>query len=201
MTVRSNRQGIDIGLDPYLNCRREVIRFMVELLLLQVGTCLRGLAVQIALPGYPDQLRAEPPAVPPLSWHSSGRGGTTRRRHLAAVAAWRDHLLARGLTNSSVRRTMTAIRALQSYLHSYGYTGANPAHSDFVETPAAPRDGKAVALSPEDCDEGEGLGGMRGVAFGSRRGDDPPQSRHPRLAGVTLTCWGLIGVSSSCFDS
>ncbi len=67
------------------------------------------------------------------------------------VAAWRDHLLAQGLSNSSVRRKMTALRSLFSYLQSYGYTGTNPAHGDFVDAPAVPRDGKTVALSPADC--------------------------------------------------
>jgi integrase/recombinase XerD len=40
---------------------------------------------------------------------------------------------------------------LFSYLQVYGCRGANPAHADFVEAPAVPRDGKTVALSPEDC--------------------------------------------------
>jgi integrase/recombinase XerD len=67
------------------------------------------------------------------------------------VAAWRDTLRDRGLRNSSILRKMTVLRSLFSYLQSYGYTGANPAHSDFVEAPAVPRDGKTVGLSPEDC--------------------------------------------------
>ncbi len=67
------------------------------------------------------------------------------------VSTWRDHLTAIGLTNSSVRRKMTVLRSLFSYLQSYGYVGANPAHSDFVASPAVPRDGKTVALSPVDC--------------------------------------------------
>src|SRR5947209_8282042 len=67
------------------------------------------------------------------------------------VAGWRDSLRQRGLTNSSIRRKLTALRSLYSYLKSYGYAGANPAHSDFVDAPAVPRDGKTVALSPEDC--------------------------------------------------
>jgi integrase/recombinase XerD len=46
---------------------------------------------------------------------------------------------------------MTALRSFFSYLQTYGYVGPNPAHSDFVEAPAVPRDGKTVALSPEDC--------------------------------------------------
>jgi integrase/recombinase XerD len=67
------------------------------------------------------------------------------------VAAWRDQLLDEGLTNSSVRRKMTVLRSLFSYLQTYGYVGANPAHSDFVAAPPVPRDGKTVGLSPEDC--------------------------------------------------
>ena len=71
-----------------------------------------------------------------------------RPRH---VTAWRDHLRDKGLTNSSIRRKMTALRSLFSYLQYYGYVGKNPAHSDFVQAPSVPRDGKTVALSPEDC--------------------------------------------------
>jgi len=73
---------------------------------------------------------------------------TIRPQH---VNAWRDHLQAKGLTNSSIRRKMTAIRSLFSYLQNYGYTGKNPAHSDLAQAPAVPRDGKTVALSPDDC--------------------------------------------------
>ncbi len=69
----------------------------------------------------------------------------------AQVAAWRDHLRAQGLANSSICRKMTVLRSLFSYLQTYGYTGANPAHSDFVQAPAVPRDGKTVGLAPEDC--------------------------------------------------
>lgn len=67
------------------------------------------------------------------------------------VATWRDELLARGLANSSIVRKMTVLRSLFSYLQTYGYVGANPAHSDFVAAPAVPRDGKTVGLTPEDC--------------------------------------------------
>lgn len=69
----------------------------------------------------------------------------------AQVAAWRDALLSHGLANSSVARKMTALRSLYSYLQTYGYAGANPAHSDFVASPAVPRDGRTVGLSPEAC--------------------------------------------------
>jgi integrase/recombinase XerD len=67
------------------------------------------------------------------------------------VSAWRDHLQAQGLTNSSIRRKMTVLRSLFSYLQTYGYLGLNPAHGDFVDAPAVSRDGKTVALSPADC--------------------------------------------------
>ena len=67
------------------------------------------------------------------------------------VAAWRDQLAAQGLTNSSIRRKLTVLRSLFSYMQTYGYVGANPAHSDFVAAPSAPRDGKTVGLTPEDC--------------------------------------------------
>ena len=67
------------------------------------------------------------------------------------VAGWRDHLAQAGLTNSSIRRKLTVLRSLFSYLQTYGYVGANPAHSDFVAAPAAPRDGKTVGLIPQDC--------------------------------------------------
>lgn len=69
----------------------------------------------------------------------------------AQVAKWRDHLLASGLTNHSVRRKMTVLRSLYSYLQAYGYAGANPADSKFVAAPKVPRDGKTVGLSPEEC--------------------------------------------------
>jgi hypothetical protein len=46
---------------------------------------------------------------------------------------------------------VTALRSLYSYSQTYGYVGANPAHVDFVDAPAVARDGKTVALSPEDC--------------------------------------------------
>jgi|GEM_PF-5313081 len=67
------------------------------------------------------------------------------------VAAWRDHLTNQGLCNASILRKMTVLRSLFSYLQTYGYTGANPAHSDFVQAPAVPRDGKTVGLSSTDC--------------------------------------------------
>ncbi len=67
------------------------------------------------------------------------------------VNGWRDHLAAKELTNSSIRRKMTAVRSLFSYLQSYGYTGKNPADGKLAQAPSVPRDGKTVGLSPENC--------------------------------------------------
>jgi integrase/recombinase XerD len=67
------------------------------------------------------------------------------------VSRWRERLAAAGMTNSSIRRKLTALRSLFSYLQTYGYSGANPAHGKFVKAPAVSRDGKTVALSPHDC--------------------------------------------------
>jgi integrase/recombinase XerD len=69
----------------------------------------------------------------------------------SVVATWRDHLLARGLTNTAVSRKLTVVRSLYSYLRTYGYSGPNPADTAFVAAPAVPRDGKTVGLTPEDC--------------------------------------------------
>ena len=64
------------------------------------------------------------------------------------VSAWRNHLLALGLTNTAISRKLSMIRSLFGYLREYGYTGANPA---FVAAPPVPRDGKTIAITPEDC--------------------------------------------------
>ncbi len=73
---------------------------------------------------------------------------TVRPEH---IAAWRQALLTKGSTNATVRRKMTAIRSLFSYLQTYGYAGANPAHGKFVKAPSVARDGKTVGLSAKDC--------------------------------------------------
>jgi len=67
------------------------------------------------------------------------------------VSAWREKLAADTQTNSTIRRKLTALRSLFSYLQTYGYSGANPAHGDFVSAPSVARDGKTVGLSPNDC--------------------------------------------------
>jgi integrase/recombinase XerD len=40
---------------------------------------------------------------------------------------------------------------MYGYLRAFGYTGANPADTKYVASPTVPRDGKSVALAPEDC--------------------------------------------------
>ena len=67
------------------------------------------------------------------------------------VARWRNVLLAAKLENSTVRRKLTVVRSLYSYLQICGYPGANPAHAKLVVPPAVSKDGKTVALSPKDC--------------------------------------------------
>jgi integrase/recombinase XerD len=67
------------------------------------------------------------------------------------VAAYRDHLREKGLGNAAIVRKLTVLRSLFSYLTTYGYTGANPAHAKFVDAPKVSRDGKTVGLSPADC--------------------------------------------------
>lgn len=67
------------------------------------------------------------------------------------IAEWRDVLAAAGRRNATIRRKMTALRSLFSYLQLHGLVARNPAHGDFVDAPAVARDGKTVALSPEDC--------------------------------------------------
>ena len=73
------------------------------------------------------------------------------------VTDWRDSLLrsggrldANGLahpaSNATVARKMTAIRSFFSFLQSYGYRGANPAHPHFVSTPKAPDEGQTPAI-------------------------------------------------------
>jgi len=73
------------------------------------------------------------------------------RVHPEEVARWRDALRERGYTNSTIRRKLTTLRSLFSYLQVYGYVGANPAHGKFVTAPAVARDGKTIGLSPKDC--------------------------------------------------
>ena len=69
----------------------------------------------------------------------------------AHVAAWRDRLLAAGLTNTAVGRKLSVVRSLFGYLRAYGYAGPNPADTRYVAAPSVPRDGKTVGLTPEDC--------------------------------------------------
>lgn len=73
------------------------------------------------------------------------------------VTDWRDSLLRSGgrvdqngsgqkAANATVARKMTALRSFFSFLQSYGYRGANPAHPHFVSTPKVPSDGQTPAI-------------------------------------------------------
>ena len=88
------------------------------------------------------------------------------------VAAWRDYLRERGLSNVAIVRKITVLRSLFSYLQTYGYAGGNPAHSDFVTVPPVPRDGKTVGLPPADR------------CSGCRNACGPSRSRATRRARV-----------------
>lgn len=66
------------------------------------------------------------------------------------VSAWRDQLLADGQSNAAVVRKLSVLRSLFGYLQAYGWRGPNPADTRYVSAPAVPRDGKTVALTPED---------------------------------------------------
>ena len=64
--------------------------------------------------------------------------------------------LARSLISGRIAKRLDSPQAHRPaipvpYLQTYGYVGANPAHSDFVAAPSAPCDGKTVGLAPEDC--------------------------------------------------
>lgn len=69
----------------------------------------------------------------------------------AQVIAWRDHLMAQRLANSSVLRKITSVRSLFSYLQTHGYVKINPAHSKLTPAPPVSRHGKTVALSADAC--------------------------------------------------
>ena len=51
------------------------------------------------------------------------------------VIAWRDHLVAEELANNSICRKLTAHRSLFSYMQSYGFVGAGPAHNTTLWPP------------------------------------------------------------------
>ena len=76
------------------------------------------------------------------------------------VSNWRDELLERGGrpdehgnptegANSTVARKLTALRSFFSFLQSYGYRGANPAHPHFVDTPTVSKEGLTPGIAPK----------------------------------------------------
>ena len=83
-----------------------------------------------------------------LAPHESGRLAEVRPIH---VSAWRDQLKQNGMANATIRRKLTTLRALFSYLQNCGLVAINPAHGKFVTAPPVPRDGKTVGLSQKAC--------------------------------------------------
>jgi hypothetical protein len=71
---------------------------------------------------------------------------------------------------------MAALRSLFSYVKTYGYTGANPAHSDFVAASAVPRDGKTVGFRPagarEPASAESAVGDVAGIGTSSEEWRD-----------------------------
>jgi hypothetical protein len=70
----------------------------------------------------------------------------------SAAAALFDgmHPVASG--SVTAHRKMTAIRSLFSYLQTYGYTGANPAHGKFVKAPSVAATEKQWDYRPRIAD-------------------------------------------------
>src|SRR5262249_35897681 len=83
--------------------------------------------------------------------HPAGHYKELLRTLPGHVTAWRDSLTQAGRADLTITRKVTALRSLFTYLANYGFKGANPAHPDFVKTPAHPREGKTVGLAPRDC--------------------------------------------------
>ena len=75
------------------------------------------------------------------------------------VSDWRDELLRTGGrpdefgqptpgANATVARKLTSLRSFFSFLQTYGYRGANPAHPHFVNTPAVSSEGTTPEIPP-----------------------------------------------------
>src|SRR4051812_36182961 len=86
-----------------------------------------------------------------FSGHPAGHYEELLRTLPGHVTAWRDSLTEAGMADMTVTRKVTTLRSLFTYLTNYGFKGANPAHPDFVKTPAHPREGKTVGLGARDC--------------------------------------------------
>jgi len=85
---------------------------------------------------------------------------THRKKHTETVITPDGHLLGRCQDQASFSAfsgasedllksptVATASCAVSVTVPCFAYTGANPAHSDFVQGPAVPRDGKTVGLT------------------------------------------------------
>jgi integrase/recombinase XerD len=119
---------------------REAIRRAVDAWLLRTPSPHTRRAYRLDLDQFLEHSGIQPDAWEQLT--------AIRPEH---VSQWRERLAAEEQAKSTIRRKLTALRSLFSYLQTYGYSGANPAHGKFVKAPAVSRDGKTVAISPHDC--------------------------------------------------
>jgi site-specific recombinase XerD len=68
----------------------------------------------------------------------------------ADVQRWRDHLMERKLSASTVSLKLSVVRSLFDYLLAGGYVHSNPALTKLVPPPAVPEDLRGRALSPKE---------------------------------------------------
>ena len=68
----------------------------------------------------------------------------------ADVRRWRDHLIGRKRSASTVSFKLSVVRSLFDYLLAGGYVQANPALTKLVPPPALPEDLRGRALSPKE---------------------------------------------------
>ena len=119
------------------------------------------------------------------------------------VAAWRDHLQSLGNSNSTIRRKLTAIRSLFSYLNLYGYSGVNAAHGRRTVTSWIRAAGLSVQFRPsyitiaaagktaDDIAARLAFDAVQGVADDADRltlalDDTPPPRYGPHVQGASV---------------
>lgn len=66
------------------------------------------------------------------------------------VQRWRDHLIGRKRSASTVSLKLSVVRSLFDYLLAGGYVRSNPALTKLVPPPAVPEDLRGRALSPKE---------------------------------------------------
>ena len=68
----------------------------------------------------------------------------------ADMQRWRDHLIERKRSASTVSFKLSVVRSLFDYLLAGGYVSSNPALTKLVPPPALPEDLRGRALSPKE---------------------------------------------------